>query len=433
VKGIVILYMLVCLGAINAQEGWYIISTEQGTTTTYTGIQFFYGLTGFSTASYGNAHNNGGFTLKTTNGGLNWFSVEFGVARRGMYFLNVHTGWTVGGYWDDAGKLSREVFRTTNSGMNFTRLYIDSASSGFSDVFFADSNTGWILTYNRLLKTTCSGVSWFECTPLNLISIYFINSNTGWAISQAAVVYKSTNGGVNWLSQFSASGISFSDIHFLGENTGWICGSSSRIYKTTNSGINWSPYNTGVTAGLSSIEFYNNSKGWACGDSGKIIYSTNGGINWTRQLTGVSHSLSLMSFPTENTGYVIGVLFTTPYSHENILLKTTTGGLIPVENVSFEIPDKFTLRQNYPNPFNPVTKIKFEIPPTPLSSIGEGPGVRLIVYDVLGREVVVLVNEQLKPGTYEGEFDGTNYPSGVYFYKLITADNTETKSMVLLK
>jgi hypothetical protein len=59
--------------------------------------------------------------------------------------------------------------------------------------------------------------------------------------------------------------------------------------------------------------------------------------------------------------------------------------------------------------------------------------VRLVIYDVLGREVAVLVNELLKPGAYEVEFDGTNYPSGVYFYKIMAGDFVETRKMVLIK
>jgi len=110
-----------------------------------------------------------------------------------------------------------------------------------------------------------------------------------------------------------------------------------------------------------------------------------------------------------------------------------TSMVVGIKQISSEVPNVYILYQNYPNPFNPATKIKFDIPATPLSSIGEGPGVRLIIYDVLGREVAVIVNEQLKPGTYEGEFDGTNYPSGVYFYKLQTETFSLTKKMIFLK
>ena len=99
--------------------------------------------------------------------------------------------------------------------------------------------------------------------------------------------------------------------------------------------------------------------------------------------------------------------------------------LTGIQPVSNEIPEEFSLEQNYPNPFNPTTNLKFQMPNEAF--------VKLIVFDVLGREIAVLVNEELNAGTYEVEFDGTNLPSGVYFYKLVSGDFVETKKMVLVK
>jgi photosystem II stability/assembly factor-like uncharacterized protein len=103
---------------------------------------------------------------------------------------------------------------------------------------------------------------------------------------------------------------------------------------------------------------------------------------------------------------------------------------IGINNLSNEIPIKFSLEQNYPNPFNPITKIKFSIP-----AVGayDNTPVHLIIYDILGREVVKLLNQQMKPGRYEVEWDGTNFASGVYFYKLEASSFVETKKMVLIK
>jgi len=98
---------------------------------------------------------------------------------------------------------------------------------------------------------------------------------------------------------------------------------------------------------------------------------------------------------------------------------------VDIKKISNEIPSKHSLKQNYPNPFNPKTKIKMEI-----AKIGE---VKLVVYDLIGREVERLVNENLKPGTYEVEFDGSKYASGVYFYKLMSNDFSEVKKMLLIK
>ncbi len=106
---------------------------------------------------------------------------------------------------------------------------------------------------------------------------------------------------------------------------------------------------------------------------------------------------------------------------------------IGIEPISSEIPQRYELLQNYPNPFNPATKLKFSIPLLRGVAGEAGRGVLLKVYDVLGKEIAVLVNENLKPGIYEIEWDASNIRSGVYFYSLITNDFTQTKKMVVLK
>jgi hypothetical protein len=113
----------------------------------------------------------------------------------------------------------------------------------------------------------------------------------------------------------------------------------------------------------------------------------------------------------------------------------TTFTLLGLDPISATIPEEFSLSQNYPNPFNPSTKIKFDIPL--LRGVdaegGRGVSARLTIYDLLGREITKLVNQPFQPGTYEVEWDGTNYPSGVYFYKLIAGNYSDTKKLVLLK
>ncbi|RPI19004.1 MAG: T9SS C-terminal target domain-containing protein [Ignavibacteriae bacterium] len=104
--------------------------------------------------------------------------------------------------------------------------------------------------------------------------------------------------------------------------------------------------------------------------------------------------------------------------------------LIGISSISTEIPSSYKLYQNYPNPFNPTTKIKFDVPSEVRSQRLE---VRLIVNDILGREVSALVNEELTPGTYEVEWDAANYSSGIYFYTLSANNFTQTKRMLLIK
>ena len=99
--------------------------------------------------------------------------------------------------------------------------------------------------------------------------------------------------------------------------------------------------------------------------------------------------------------------------------------VVSIKNISTEVPVNYELYQNYPNPFNPVTHLKFGI-----SKLGF---ISLKVYDMLGKEVKILVNEDMSAGRYVVEFDGSNLPSGIYFYKFTADEFSETKSMVLLK
>ena len=106
----------------------------------------------------------------------------------------------------------------------------------------------------------------------------------------------------------------------------------------------------------------------------------------------------------------------------NVLLKPITAGISKNGN---GIPSEYMLYQNYPNPFNPVTTINYDLPVSGFS--------RLVVYDILGKEISILVSEKQTAGKYKVQWDASNYPSGVYFYKL-TADNYNgTRKLILLK
>jgi hypothetical protein len=109
--------------------------------------------------------------------------------------------------------------------------------------------------------------------------------------------------------------------------------------------------------------------------------------------------------------------------------KITTAALslspIGINIISSEVPSKFALLPNYPNPFNPVTKIRFDIP--------KESSVKMLVYDAAGTKITTLVSEQLKPGSYEVDWDGRGYSSGIYFCKLISGEYAQTMKMVLIK
>jgi hypothetical protein len=171
--------------------------------------------------------------------------------------------------------------------------------------------------------------------------------------------------------------------------------------------------------------------GMRTGDTyNKIYKSTNNGNTWDVLNTG--------QFKLPNTTSLV----INPHNNDQLWIGTTGNGTfiydgltIGIQNISAEIPVGFKIYQNYPNPFNPTTKIKFEVPSHlsfPNASIGN-PLVTLKVYDILGKEIATLVNEQLNPGTYEVTFDASQYSSGIYFYKLSSGEFVKTKRMILLK
>ena len=112
--------------------------------------------------------------------------------------------------------------------------------------------------------------------------------------------------------------------------------------------------------------------------------------------------------------------------------------LITGVNEEKDIPTEFFLSQNYPNPFNPTTSIEFSLPSQgrggqPASGLAGVRSVTLKIYDLLGREVAILVNENLAPGAYKSEWDGSGFPSGLYFYRLSTNGFVQTKKLILLR
>jgi WD40 repeat protein len=123
-------------------------------------------------------------------------------------------------------------------------------------------------------------------------------------------------------------------------------------------------------------------------------------------------------------------LIISPYS-DTMFVSTETHGVLKVWNFvtsareNPNVPDRTELFQNYPNPFNPTTTIRFEIPHSSF--------VTVKVFDVLGREVATLVNEEMRAGRYERIFDGGNFASGIYVYHLNADNYVATRKLVLIK
>ncbi|HEY3249567.1 MAG TPA: T9SS type A sorting domain-containing protein [Ignavibacteria bacterium] len=178
-----------------------------------------------------------------------------------------------------------------------------------------------------------------------------------------------------------------------------------------------------------------------------MAVSTNGGTTWTNERISASVFTPVYS---QFFGDYICITAHNGRVRPIWMRRDSGGGLsvwtalidfpVGIQQTSNEIPESFQLYQNYPNPFNPSTRIKFDIPLSRGMSEGRGVYVDLKIYNLLGKEVAAIVNDELAPGTYEYEWDASNLSSGVYFYKLVVSEAnlsaisfTDTKKLVLSK
>lgn len=160
---------------------------------------------------------------------------------------------------------------------------------------------------------------------------------------------------------------------------------------------------------------------------GIISYTTDGGISWAHNDGGKTWIQS----PTPNIGqnYLYSIFFINTtcgwaVGNGGTILKYGSITSIGTEKEPLS-PQGFDLSQNFPNPFNPITRIRY--------SVLNDMIVNIKVYDILGREVMVLVNEIRKKGSYEIIVDGSSLSSGIYFYRMTGAGNSITRKFLLMK
>jgi hypothetical protein len=164
-----------------------------------------------------------------------------------------------------------------------------------------------------------------------------------------------------------------------------------------------------------------------------IDASFDGGSTWLNLATWtadrrMTHEVMLLPLATNNPAVKVRFISIQPgwdwwWALDNVTIHACN--LIGAPKNVTNIPVIYALSQNYPNPFNPSTTISYQLP--------KAGNVKLVVYDILGREVKVLVNEYKKAGTYNITFDGSSLASGLYFYRLTAGDFSGTKKMVLVK
>ncbi len=403
-------------------------------------MKFLDSLTGFAVMSNDTQPLDTAYILKTTNGGYNWLRSK---TEKGNYtriqFINNQTGYVCGQIQTNA-----VIYKTTNQGLTWTNLFIPQLII-VNDMYALNEDTIWFVDRFSLeggvFRTTNGGTSWqlqWAGGASNPNRIYMFNKDFGFqtsATSPDSWLLRTTNSGVNWNT---VPGGPFTNIVFFDSLNGYKC--FGNFKKTTDGGLSWTTMSlpSVPSPGLSYIDafsFVNRDTVWGVGGyvflgnkfRGVLYNSTNGGNNWRYQIPDTSLNFALfktIQFINKNIGWA--------YRYTSGI-HTTLGGdtafiVTSINNNEHSIiPDNYLLYQNYPNPFNPFTTIKFALKLTS--------NISLEVFDMKGRKIKTIIdNKKINSGTYEYGFDGSNYSSGVYFYRLkINNKSAQTNKMVLTK
>jgi len=427
-----LLFAILASTCYSQESGWS--RQTSGTSLPLNSVYFLNQDTGFVVG--GSYNSSSSLILRTTNGGTNWSSVytATGCFLSSIHFISNQTGYACGAR-SGGDTFVPKLLKTTDGGSSWSPLsFFNGNPFAFATLFSTDDTTLYIGGYNDgqgnsnglIYKSTNGGINWTSegTTGFYITSIAFPSHDVGYAVGYGypvfnAPVLKTTNAGQSWV-QSSTDSLFSSSAFFVDNDTGFVVGPLSVIYKTTNGGLNWegSLFDTNVASApnFSLVHFVDNSTGWIVGTRGTIIKTTNGGTSWFPQTSGTSHNLYSVFFLNSNIGWAVGDTGT--------ILKTTSGGVTSVMDYGM-IPSGFKLMQNYPNPFNPSTVISYQLP----SSVS----VSLKVFDILGREVEILVSERQSAGNHSAKFNAASLPSGVYFYRLDAGAYHDTKKLLLLK
>lgn len=386
-----------------------------------------------------------------------------------IYFINEHTGWIInilgpsfkttdgGSLWQQQNSLvqgSRSIGffssstgiigtlrpqtplqRSTNGGFTYAPVtgLPNPQPEGICGISIVDSFTAVACgVYNGpaiALRTTDAGISWaniFNDSSLarTLIDCHFWSADSGIMVggynttsysNGYAVVLKTIDGGQTWQRKYlgTRSQEWCWKICFVTKDLAYVSierqTGMSFILKTTNRGDSWNEIQFRVYD-QEGIGFVNENTGWVWGWSGPTYMTTNGGLNW--QLAGWGILLNRFRFLSDTLAYAAG----------DRVYKYSTDQT-SVKYLSNEVPSEFKLYQNFPNPFNPETAIRFDA--------NESGRYELKILDICGREVMKLVNSELRHGTYEAGFGTANVSSGVYF-AVLTGPHTRMSIKMLV-
>ncbi len=409
----------------------------------------------FVDKDYGWVVRGAGEVYRTTDGGDTWDVMLNSNTTfwRSVTFANKNLGFAGNLGPDEYGgpTITDEtlIYRTTNGGIDWSPItnITGEAGRGICGMHALDSlhvyAVGRVRGPSFFMKSTDGGESWISKNMISfaagLVDVKFFTPDSGIIVGlsnsdhtqSTGIVLFTSDGGDTWVEKYSSSrqGEWAWKISFPSREIGYISlqrnvGSPVNFIKTTDGGNTYfekqffaDPYY------VQGIGFANDTLGWIGGNSTQTTYqTTDGGDTWAPANFG--SRINRFFLVNEFLGYAGGQ---TVYKY--------TGEMISSVDESIT-PEDFQLSQNYPNPFNPSTKIRFTIPNLSPIEGGSREGllyVTLKIYDTTGKEVMTVVNEEMRPGENEIEIYANNLASGVYYYTLQAGDFKVSKKMMLIK
>ena len=229
-------------------------------------------------------------------------------------------------------------------------------------------------------------------------------------------VFLSTDNGANWTG-VNAGLTSTFIVEALIANDSILIAGGNGIFLSTNNGLNWVASNSNLmNIDVSSFATYGNNV-FAGTDSG-IFLSTNNGETWGSVTTGLKN-VGVQSLAVSESNIFAGT------AGSGVWIRPLAELVTGVKKIGTINPKMFSLSQNYPNPFNPTTIIEYDLP--------KAEYVKIVVFDVLGKQVKTLVDEEKSGGSYKVEFNAKDLSSGVYFYQIQSKEFIQTKKFLLIK
>jgi len=345
--------------------------------------------------------------FKSTNNGANWQQTSLNsnltalsIAPSGSNIL--------------AGTYTGGIHVSTNGGTNWMQ---SSLTNKVTRSFLSSGGITFAGTeYNGIYTSTDNGMNWTQSSLNNrTVRSFAVFGSNLFAGIDTFGVYMSTNNGASW----SQTGLNNTNIYCIAVSGNDIyAGGQNGIYKSTNGGLNWTNSITGITVyGLNSYA----GSVFAAANSNGAYVSKDNGASWQQRNEGLGGNYYLGTLVILDGNLFAGATANWWFG----IYKRPVSELIGITNISAEVPESFSIKQNYPNPFNPVTNIEFSVP--------KHSPVRLVVFDISGREIETLVSQNMSAGTYKADWDASKYSSGVYFYTIETEGFRETNKMILLK